>query len=68
MVVMHVWCVGIMGHSGDIAGEICVRHFFSQLELFCLAGTLWKDFGSSCSGICGYVGRGSVGLAPACCG
>ena len=40
MVIMHVWFFGIMGHSGEIAGQKNVRPLFLLLGFFCIVGTL----------------------------
>ena len=36
MVIMHVLCVGLRVHSGEIAGEIHVRPLFLVFWFFCV--------------------------------
>ena len=48
---VHVWCIGLRVHSGEIAGKICVILFLPSSSCS-VVGTLWNDFGGSCSGIC----------------
>ena len=37
---MHVWFIGLRGHSKEIAGNIYVRPLCLLLEFFCFVGTL----------------------------
>ena len=35
MVIMHVWFIGIKGHSGEIAGRNNIRPLFLLFGFFC---------------------------------
>ena len=45
MVIMHVWFIGLKGHSGEIAGKNNVRPLFLLYGLFCLVEILGKGLG-----------------------
>ena len=40
MVIMHVWFIGLRGHSGEIAGSNNVRPLILLFVFFCIVGTL----------------------------
>ena len=45
MVIMHVWFIGLKGHSGEIAGKNNVRPLFLLIGFFCLVEILLNDSG-----------------------
>ena len=51
MVIMHVWFIGLRGHSGEIAGKNNVRPLFLLCGFFCLVEILENVFGVEFFGI-----------------
>ena len=42
---MHVWFIGLRGHSGEIAGKQNMRPLFLLIGFFCLVEILLNDSG-----------------------
>ena len=64
MTIMHIWQVGIKGHSGEIAGRYTVRPLFHLFWVFSFVETLYIGSGVSSYGIFGSVGLGILDLDP----
>ena len=64
MVIMHVWCIGMKGHFGEIAGRSMVRPLFLLPGFFCLVEILGYGFGVLSSGICGLGEPSTLGPHP----
>ena len=63
-VFMHVWFLGLRGHSGEIAGKNNVRPLFLLYGFFCLVGILGNGSGVKFFGIFGLGGPGILGHPP----
>ena len=55
MVMMHVWCYGLRGLPGEIAGKSCVRPLFLPNCVFCFVVYSLKRWWVRFSGIFGLV-------------
>ena len=64
MVMMHVWFIGLTGHSGEFAGKSIVGPLFFLAGFFCLVEFLGFAFGVLSCGIFGLGGLNTLGQHP----